>query len=166
MKKTVILTQGVPTTTADVKLDGKPLKVVQTFCHLGSTVSSTVSLDNEFNCRIGKAATTFSNLTKRAWQNKYLTVKTKVHIYGACVLGTVLYASETWTTYKGQEGKLDILHFRCLRKILNTKWRDRVSNCTVLERAGLTSVTTILRRRRMKWLGHVYRMENTRIAKQ
>ena len=44
VRKTVILTQGVPTTTADVKLDGKPLKVVQTFRYLGSTVSSTVSI--------------------------------------------------------------------------------------------------------------------------
>ena len=63
VKKTVIITQGVPTTTADVKLDGMPLEVVQTFCYLESTVSSTFSLDNEINCGIGKAATTVGKVT-------------------------------------------------------------------------------------------------------
>lgn len=123
--------------------------MVYTVCYLGSTVFSTASLRNEINCRIGKAATTFSKLTKRAWQNKYVTEKTKVRIYQACVLSTLLYASEAWTTNTGQD------------KILNIKWQDRVSNYRVLEMAGLTSITTILSR-----LGYVYRMDNTCIPKK
>ena len=93
-------------------------------------------------------------------------MKTKVYIYEACVFGTLLYASDTWTKYKGQEGKRNIFHLRSPFKILNIKWQDRVSDCRVFEMAGITSVTTILRRRRMKWLGYVYWMENTRIPKQ
>ena len=54
-----------------------------------------------------------------------------------------------------------------LRKILNIKWQDIVPNCRVLELEGLTITrTTILSRTRMKWPGHVYRMESTRIPKQ
>ena len=128
--------------------------MVYTVCYLGSTVFSTASLRNEINCRIGKAATTFGKLTKRAWQNKYVKEKTKVRIYQACVLSTLLYASEAWTTNTGQD------------KILNIKWQDRVSNYRVLEMAGLTSITTILSRRRRKWLGYVYRMDNTCILKK
>ena len=56
-------------------------------------------------------------------------------------------------------------HLRSLRELLNIKRLDRVSNCRVLEMAGLTSVTTILSRR-MNWLWHVYGMENTRIPYQ
>ena len=87
----------------------------------------------------------------------------KVRIYEACVLSTLLYASEPWTTNTGQERKLNIFH---LHKILNIKWQDRVSNYRILEMAGLTSITTILSRRRMKWLGYVYRMDNTCIPKK
>ena len=93
-------------------------------------------------------------------------MKSKVRIYEACVLSTLLYTSETWTTYKGQETKLNTFHLRSLRKILNMKWQETVSNCRVIEMAGLTSVTTILSRRRMRWLGHVYRVNNTSIPKQ
>lgn len=166
MKKTVVLTQGLHTAAGDVNLDGKPLEMVQKFCYLGSIVSSSATLDDEINCRIGKAATTFGKLTKRAWQNKHLTTRTKTRIYESCVLSTLLYASETWTTYKGQEKKLNIFHLRCLRKLLNIKWQDRVPNSRVLERAGLTSIMTILSKRRMRWLGHVRRMDNNRIPKQ
>ena len=95
-----------------------------------------------------------------------LTTKTKVRIYEACVLSTLLYGSETWTTYAGQEKKLNIYHLRCLRNILGIHWEDRISNVEVLETANISSVFTILCGRRLRWLGHVTRMEDNRIPKQ
>lgn len=166
VKKTVVLTQGSTANLEPVKLDDRPLEVVHKFCYLGSTVSDTVSLDEEINIRIGKAATSFGKLTKRAWQNKYLTAKTKILIYDACVLSTLLYASETWTMYRRQERKLNTFHLRCLRKILGIKWQDRVPNSKVLELSSQLTISTILSKRRMRWLGHVKRMDDNRIPKQ
>ena len=77
-----------------------------------------MSLDDEINVRIGKAATTFGRLTKRACKNKRLDMKTKIRIYDACVLSRLLYGSETWTLYSRQDKRLNIFHLRCLRKIL------------------------------------------------
>ena len=54
---------------------------------------------------------------------------------------------------------------RCLRRILNIKWQDRITNNEVLSRANATSMTTILQQRRLRWLGHVCRMEDGRIPK-
>ena len=110
---------------------------------LGSTVTATLSLDVEINRRIGKAATTFGKLFKRAWNNKHLTIKTKILIYQACVLTSLLYGSETWTTYSKQEKKLNTFHLRCLRKILNIKWQDQVTNTEILKEAQILSVQTI-----------------------
>ena len=41
----------------------------------------------------------------------------------------------------------------------------RVSNTEVLARTNLPSMYTLLRQRRLRWLGHVYRMEDGRIPK-
>ncbi|XP_050707118.1 uncharacterized protein LOC126992423 [Eriocheir sinensis] len=72
---------------------------------------------------------------------------------------------ESWTLRARQERKLNSLHMRCLRRILNITWQDKITNNTVLERAGMTSMFTLLKQRRMRWLGHVVRMDDGRIPK-
>ncbi len=86
-------------------------------------------------------------------------------VYKACVLSTLLYGSESWTTYTHQERKLQVFHLRCFRRILGITWQDKVSNNDVLSKAGLPSIFTLLRQRRLRWLGHVRRMEDGRIPK-
>ena len=54
---------------------------------------------------------------------------------------------------------------RCLRHILHIIWQDKVTNNNVLERAIILSMYTLLKQRRMRWLGHVIRMDDGRIPK-
>ena len=68
--------------------------VVYQFQYLGSTTTDTLSLDIELRKHIGKASTTLSKLTKRVWENKHLTIPTKINVYKACVISTLLYGSE------------------------------------------------------------------------
>lgn len=60
---------------------------------------------------------------------------------------------------------LNIFHMRCLRRILSISWTDKVSNNEVLARANIPSMFTLLRQRRLRWLGHVYWMKDGRIPK-
>ena len=86
-------------------------------------------------------------------------------VYKACVLSTLLYGSETWTTYSHQERRLNSFHLRCIRRILNITWRDKVSNSEILTKANVPSIHALLTHRRLRWLGHVARMEDGRIPK-
>ena len=165
VKKTVILSLD-GTTPAMINLDNKPLEQVKKFCYLGSNMTASLSLDDEISARIGKAATTFGKLNKRAWNNKMLTINMKIKIYEACVLSTLLYGAETWTIYAHQEKRLEVFHFRCLRKILGITWEDKITNTEVLSRASIPSMAATLCKRRLRWLGHVKRMDDTRIPKQ
>ena len=61
--------------------------------------------------------------------------------------------------------KLNVFYLRCLRRILGIRCQDRVLNTEVLERAGLPSIFTLLSQRRLRWLGHVRRMDDGRIPK-
>ena len=165
IKKTEVLFQGIGESPSII-LNGQPLNNVEKFVYLGSTITSSLSLDEELNSRIGKAATTFGKLIGRVWTNNKLTTKTKMLVYQACVLTTLLYGSETWTLYACQEKRLNSFHMRCLRRILGIKWQDKITNTEVLYRTEQTSLYPILRRRRLRWLGHVKRMDDTRIPKQ
>ena len=56
-------------------------------------------------------------------------------------------------------------HLRSLRRILGISWRDKVPNTEVMDRAGLLTMYTLLRQCRMRWIGHVRRIEDGRIPK-
>ena len=86
-------------------------------------------------------------------------------VYIASVISTLLYGSETWTTYAGQESRFNTFHLRSIRRILGISWPDKVTNADVLFRAGLPSMYTLLRQHRLRWLGHVRRMDDGRIPK-
>ena len=107
----------------------------------------------------------YGKLNQRVWNNSSLTEKTRIHVYQACVLSTLLYGSESWTTYARHEKKLNSFHQRWLRRILHIKWQDKISNTEVLERANMMSMYTILCKRRLRRLGHVKRIDPGRMPK-
>ena len=164
LKKTQVMAQGIDG-QPHISLSNHALDVVHDFVYLGTTISDSLSLESELNKRIGKAATTMARLKKRVWTNSKITTNTKIQVYSACVVSTLLYASEAWATRARQEHKLNAFHMRCLRHILGIKWQDKVPNTTVLERSGMPSMYCLLKQRRMRWLGHVSRMQDGRIPK-
>ena len=112
LKKTQVLGQdvsGVPS----ISIGDHTLEVVDKFTYLGSTISSNLSLDAELDMQIGKAATVMACLAKRVWDNPILTINTKMRVYQACVLSTLLYGSEAWTLYSCHERRLNAFHLRC-----------------------------------------------------
>ena len=102
LKKTNVLGQDTMELPA-ITMDDYDLDVVEQFTYLGSIISDNLSLHTEIDKRIWKAATTLAHLTSRVWTNPKLTVKTKTVVYNACVVSTLMYGSETWTTYARQE---------------------------------------------------------------
>ena len=133
---------------------------------LGSIIAADNTLAKEIDSRVGKACSVLGRLHKRVWSNKYLTVKTKASVYKACVLRTLLYGSENWPSYSNEEQRLNALHFCLLCKILGVEWQDRVTNEEILQRTGLALMFTIIKQRRLRWLGHVARMDDSRIPKR
>ena len=164
LKKTEIMSQDV-SIAPNISIGDHTLEVVEKFTYLGSTMSNSLSLDPELNCRIGKATTAMACLTKRVWENGMLTINTKMKVYQACVLSTLLYGSEAWTLYAHQERRLSTFHLRCLRRLLGLTWQDHITNIDVLAKAGMASMHSMLTTRRLRWLGHVSRMEDSCIPK-
>ena len=78
-------------------------------------------IDDEVNARIAKASAAFDRLRGSVWDRSGIRLDTKLKVYKAVVLPTLLYACETWTVYQRHAKRLN--HFRtvCLRKLLSGK---------------------------------------------
>ena len=112
---------------------------------------------------MSKANRSFGRLSKRVRQSHSLRLSTKIHVYRAVVVPTLLYGAETWVLYRKQIRLLQRFPRRCLRSILGIKWQYYVSNEKVIERSSLPSLKSILLHVQLRWAGHVKRMEDERM---
>ena len=143
----------------------KSLENVDQFVYLGSTISHNGNLTPELDNRIGKAANAFNRLLP-VMRHKSIKMPTKIAIYQAVVLSTLLYGSENWNTTVQEEKQLAAFHTRCLRRIRGVSWQDHVPNEVIFERTSQVPLINILRHKRLTWLGHVTRMHQTRLPRR
>ena len=106
--------------TGDITtLDGTPLKLVDKFTYLGSSISST---EKDIDTRLTKAWTAIDRVSI-IWKSD-LTDKMKQSFFQAAVISILLNGCTTWTLTKWLEKKLDGNYTRMLWAILNKSWRQ------------------------------------------
>ena len=118
--------------TRDIStLDGTPLKLVDKFTYIGSSVAST---EKDIDTRLTKSCTAINRLSI-IWKSD-LTDKIKRSFFQAAVTSILLYGGTIWTLTKRPEKNLDGNYTRMLRAILNKSWcntpQDTNSTATCL----------------------------------
>ena len=63
---------------------------------MGSKLSNDGQGDTEIDSRIAKASNFFGRLYSRLWSSRDLKRSTKISVYRAVIMSTLLYAAETW----------------------------------------------------------------------
>ena len=149
----------------DLKINDETVKNTHYFTYLGSKINDRGDVKEEIRVRLGKANSAFGRLTK-VLKSKEMTLNTKVTIYLTIVLPILLYGSETWQMYIADIKRLNAFHQRCLRRILGITYKDRIKNEVILDRTNQRQLTDIIQERRLRWLGHVFRMDDNRFPKQ
>ena len=169
IKKTEVMYQPAPNAPYSepvITVNGEKLTVTEKFIYLGSTLSRSVSIDEEVSYRIARTSSAFGRLKKKVWDRRGISLRTKLKVYHAVVLPSLLYACETWTVYSRHARQLNSFHMRCLRKLLHIKWQDKVPNTEVLQRAKIESVHAFLKRSQLRLAGHVFRMPDKRLPRR
>ena len=92
----------------------------------------------------------FGKMYHRVLGNHGLSTGTKMQMYRAVVGFTLLYGSETWTTYCRDVKKIEGFYQRKLRRILDISWQDYISKNEVLSRAGCLSLEATIARHRLR----------------
>ena len=133
-------------------LDRTPLKLVDKFTYLGSSVSST---EKDIDTRLTKAWTAI------IWKSDLID-KRKRSFFQAAVVSILLYECTTWTLTKRLEKKLDGNYTRMLRAILNRSWQQYPTRRQLY--GHLPPITKTIQARRIRHAGHCWRSKDENVS--
>ena len=147
-----------------IDLGGFLLEEVDSFKYLGSIISRQSSMDEEIDARIA-AASKCSWAVKSLLQSRVLSRTTKVLVYVTTIRPVATYACECWALTQELERRLLVFEHSVLRRILGPirdevtgQWRRR-HNRELRELTRLPPITSFVRSQRLRWAGHVARMD-------
>ena len=129
-------------------LKAGPLKLVNKFTYLGSSVSST-----DINMRLAKAWTAIDRLSV-IWKSE-LTNKIKPSFFQIVVVSILLNRCSTWTLTKHMEKKFDGNYRRILRAILNKSWKQHPTKQQLY--GHQPPITKTIQVRQTRYAGHCWR---------
>ena len=168
-KNTEVMHQPAPVKAyaePTITVNTQKLSAVDRFTYLGSILSRAVHTDDEVDTRIARASATFGIFPSNVWERRGISPETKLKVYKAVILPSLLYARETWTAYSRHDKKLKHLRMSCLRKLMKIKWQEKIPDTEVLARARFIRTHTVLKKIQLRWAGQVIRMKEEHLPKK
>ena len=148
-------------------LRGQALEEFDKFKYLGSICSADMSMQPEIANRLSRASGAYHKLKRlKIWGDRDISHRIKLTLYKVIVQSTLLYGCETWAIPDADVKKLEIFQMRCLRRLCGISLMDKISNFRIRAMCKVPQIADLLRYRRLRWLGHVARMERTRMPLQ
>jgi len=92
------------------------------------------------------------------WNNRHLSIYSKIRVYQALVTSVLLYVAETWNMLVSDVKTLEVFHMKCQRQILKVKWHQFVRNEEITAIMGLSSICEIISHCRNAVFGHIARL--------
>ena len=144
-------------------------EIVNSFVYLGSLLNVENDIEEEIRRRIAIGNRCYYGL-KKQFQSKTLQRKLKCKLYKTLVRPILTYGSEAWCMTQNQEQLLRIFERRILRGIFGpvkeqNVWRRRY-NFEIEKLYGEPNIVSTIKINRLRWLGHVTRMEGERVPKK
>ena len=133
--------------------------------YLGSSINEVSACDKEVKRRIALGMYTFRELQKPIWSQGCISLRTKMQLYQMLVMSVVLYGSESWVCTDQDYAKLNTFHNKNLRSLLG-KQRNEISRKELFKITRSCPMENYVRRYRLRWAGHVRRMDSDRIPKR
>ena len=148
-----------------VVLRGETVEWVDVFKYLGTMVQSNGRIGKEVDSRVAKAIGKFAQL-RPILLNRAISLGTRMLFYKAFLPPTLTYGCESWPISGEQARRLNARHMGFLRSMLGITRLDRRPNVQVLQQCGVLSIQDTISRHRMRWLGHLMRMDSCRLPNQ
>lgn len=170
VNKTVLMkTSRSSVTRENMDLDGYSFSAVSQFKYLGAIVTEKNEMDEEVKARIAAGSRCFFSLGK-AMRSKAMSRNAKLLIYRTIIRPVVTYGCETWVLTTKNERLLNVWERKMLRKIfgpvkIGNEWKIRKNN-ELRDLYGEPDLVCFVKTARLRWLGHVERMADTRIPKK
>ncbi|CAD7087998.1 unnamed protein product [Hermetia illucens] len=137
-------------------------ETVDNFSYLGSKITTDNNYDEEIRARLLSANRAYFSL-QRLFRSKRLTIGSKLLLYKTMILPVLMYSSETWVLSKKNCELLAAFERRILRRIFGPLHEDgrfrSLHNDEIYERYHDRTVVDKIRLNRLRWAGHLIRMD-------
>lgn len=146
-----------------LSINNQTIEIVDHFTYLGSVISANGCISHDINHRIQCAFNSFNKLRFRIFENKYLSIDTKLLVYQSSIRSVLTYGSATWPHTQTELYKLEVFDRNRLREILGISLIEHFANEKLYELAKLPPLRSLIRQTRLTWFGHICRMAPNRL---
>ena len=143
-----------------IEVDGQMIEEVSAFCYLGDMLERSGGVERAVRTRVAAAWNKWREISSLL-VNRHLPLVKRARVYETCIRPVLLYGAETWALTARLEQIIRSCDRRMLRYMAKIRLSDRIASSEVLRRCGLHCITWELRRKRLRWFGHVKRREET-----
>ena len=142
---------------------------VERYAYLGTEFCRRPGYREEMQSRLMKANKCMQG-TRGILYNKNISRGLKIKLYKTVIRPVAIYGSEAWTLGATEQRMMAVWERKILRKIYGGKkcedrW-ERRNNMELYELFKEPNIVAIMKGRRLSWLGHITRMDNTRTPKR
>ena len=126
--------------------------------YLGSVITDEGSKP-EILSRIAQTTAALTSL-KPVWNDRSISLSSKIQLMCSLVTSIFLYACESWTLTAELQRRIQAMEMRCYRKILLISYKGHVTNeevCAKIQQAirPHEDLLTILKSSKLQWYGNV-----------
>ena len=125
-EKTKLMTNNTSGMNTGLKVNGQKLETVTSFKYLGSVITDEGSKPEIFS-RIAQTTAALTRL-KSVWNDRSISLGSKIRLMRSLVTSIFLYACESWTLTAEFQRRMQAMEMRCYRKILRISCKDLVTS--------------------------------------
>ena len=145
----------------EIKVNGQMPETVKSFKYLGSVITDEGSKP-EILFKITQITAAALTTLKPVWNDRNISLSSKIRLMRSFVTSIVLYACESWTLTAELQRRIQAMEIRCYRKILRISYKDHVTNEEVRTKIQQPigpheDLLTTVKRRKLQWYGCVSR---------
>ena len=141
-----------------VMVEGNAIDNVYSFEYLGSRIQCDGDFKADVKYRMEIAQARFSSLFN-IWDDHRLSTNMKVKLYRTSVCSTLTHACEAWVLNDNVKRMVNGFNSTCLHTITKKCYREMAMNPPF-------NLVLAIRRRRLRYLGHVLRMHEDRLVRR
>ena len=143
-------TSGIDT---EIKVNGQKLETVTGFTYLGSVVTDEGSKP-EILSSVAQTTAALTRL-KPVWNDRSVSLSSKILLMRSLVTFIFLYAYESWTLTAELQRRVQAMEMWCYRKILHISYKYHVTNVEVRAKIQQAigpheDLLTIVKRRKLQ----------------
>jgi hypothetical protein len=162
--ETVVLQRNDKFKMDKIRLKGEDLKTQDEFRYLGSIVTNEARIGSEIQKRVQQAEGFYQKVRKLLWNDNFPR-KCKILLYKTYFLPILTYGAVTWTTGWKEESRIQASEMKFLRSIAGVSKIERKKSKNIRRELGTERLQYRIGRERLRWYGHINRMEEDRIPR-